>query len=87
MMPFVALLTKIIWLLMALMIDYFFFMLSVIVMFLSLVHVLHFIGFFDDGEIPWHEVLTIGFIVRDFFLYLWIMKTLEALLLHVSAEA
>ncbi|KAG9606298.1 hypothetical protein KCU77_g180, partial [Aureobasidium melanogenum] len=69
-------------LLVALVIDYFFFMLSGLLMFYSLVHVMQFIGFFHRDEIPWREVLTIGYIVRDVFLYFYIAISLEALLLH-----
>lgn len=87
MMSLVTLLTKTIWLLIALVIDYFFFMLSGLIMFFSLVLVLHFIGFFGRNDIAWRDVDTIGYIMRDFFLYMWIAITLEALLLHVSARA
>ncbi|KAH0323701.1 hypothetical protein KCU74_g8347, partial [Aureobasidium melanogenum] len=66
----------------ALIIDYFFFMLSGLLMFYSLVNVMQFIGFFHRDEIPWREILTIGYIVRDVFLYVYIFINLDALLLH-----
>ncbi|KAG9858600.1 hypothetical protein KCU98_g542, partial [Aureobasidium melanogenum] len=66
----------------ALVIDYFFFMLSGLLMFYSLVHVMQFISFFHRDEIPWREILTIGYIVRDVFLYVYIFINLVALLLH-----
>ncbi|KAH0339549.1 hypothetical protein KCU81_g7177, partial [Aureobasidium melanogenum] len=68
--------------LIALIIDYFFFMLSGLLMFYSLVHVLHFIGFFHRDEIPWNDIFKIGYIVRDISFCFYIVITLEALLLH-----
>ncbi|KAH0365946.1 hypothetical protein KCU65_g5674, partial [Aureobasidium melanogenum] len=69
-------------LIIALIIDYFFFMLPGLLMFYSLVHILHFIGFFNRDEIPWHDVLTVGYFVRDILFCFYIMITLEALLLR-----
>ncbi|KAH0346169.1 hypothetical protein KCU83_g7491, partial [Aureobasidium melanogenum] len=68
--------------LITLIIGYFFFMLPGLLMFHSLVHTMQSIGFFHRDEIPWRDILTIGYIVRNIFLYFYIMITLEALLLH-----
>lgn len=62
-------------------------MLSGLLMFYSLVHVLHFVGFFHRDEILGNDILTIGYIVRNVFFCFYIMIALDALLLHVSAIA
>lgn len=85
MMSLVTFITEIIWLLVALIIDCFFFMVSGLIMFYSLVLLLRFFDFFDRDETLWRDIMEIAYMVQDVFLYMWIVMTLKALLLHVRA--